>query len=82
MQTHRSRLPVRNQAEDLGHARLALEQGVLLSVSLEERGFCVAEEHTQAFAFAHLPGAVSYRLVCLVFSENNVLDRILKNIFS
>lgn len=38
----------------------------------------MAEENTQAFALDRVPGAVSYWLVRLVFSENNVLDRTLK----
>lgn len=65
--TQKSGFSVRSEAEDLQHTWLVLEQWILLPVSSEERGFCVAEKNTQAFAFDHVPGAVSYWLVRLVF---------------
>lgn len=71
----KSGFPVRSESEDLEHPWLVLEQWILLPVSSGERGFCMAEKNTQAFALDHVPGAVSYWLVRLVFSENNVLDR-------
>lgn len=63
----KSGFPVRSETEDLKHPWLVLEQWILLPVSSEERGFCMAEKNTQAFALDHVPGAVSYWLVRLVF---------------
>lgn len=70
---------VRNKAEDLNSSRLVLEQWILFLVPRAEQGLCMVEEDIQAFAFDHDPSTVSYQVfVFLVFSENNVLDRLKK----
>lgn len=40
----------------------------------------MVEEDIQAFAFDHDPSTVFYQFVFLVFSENNVLDRLKKDL--
>lgn len=58
---------VRNKAEYLECSHLVPEQWILLLVSPEEWGLCVAEENAQTCAFDRALGTVSYWLVGLVF---------------
>lgn len=76
----KTELLVRNKAEDLNSCWLVLEQWIFFLVPREEHGLCMVEEDIQAFAFDHDPSTVFYQFVFLVFSENNVLDRLKKDL--
>lgn len=72
----KSKLLVRNKAEDLKNSQLVIEQRIFFLVSRVEHGLCTIEENTEAFAFDYDPSTVFYQFVALVFSENNMLDRL------
>lgn len=57
-----------------------LEQRISFLVPKAEYGLCMVEEGIQALAFEHNPSTVADQFVLLVFSENNVLDRLTKDV--
>lgn len=63
----KSKLLVKNKAEDLKNSRLLIEQWIFFLVSRAEHGLCTVEDNTEAFACDYDPSTVFYPFVSLVF---------------